>query len=387
MALTFMDGLAAKLPAVAEDCKTLGSLFEKRYWHEMMEALEGIVKKPEWDDAEVLLSLYENFITHFELKVNTFSLARLLLGVSQRQSSAEKALQLLSDVALKMKEGGDVQAYHLLRCGEAIRRVAMGEQQKRVAKDVIEESVGYLNARDASSVHVDLRAEIYLAEAMVFKLEKDYDAFYPKCLLYIAHVTTANVPVAKQQAIAFDLSVAALLAKKVHNFGELINHPILDTLADSPHAWLAELLRIFNAGNIDAYSGLCDKNKAAMVEVLGADSAPFLQEKIQLSALLQHLFVTPVSDRTLSFASIQAKCKCDTIDGVEPLLLKALALGLIKGLINEVDQVIEVTWIAARVLGQGEVSELIGHIKGWQRRVNTTLSEAEATMAMYEQEK
>ena len=51
--------------------------------------------------------------------------------------------------------------------------------------------------------------------------------------------------------ISFDLGIAALVGEGLYNFGELLEHPVVATLETTHFAWLAHLLRAFNAGDID----------------------------------------------------------------------------------------------------------------------------------------
>ena len=49
-------------------------------------------------------------------------------------------------------------------------------------------------------------------------------------------------------------------------------------------------------------------------------------------------------------------------DHVEWLAMRAMALGLVKGVIDEVAQVVEVSWVQPRVLDAGQISHLIEQI-------------------------
>ena len=63
----------------------------------------------------------------------------------------------------------------------------------------------------------------------------------------------------EQQHRAYDLSIAALVSDTIYNFGELLLHPILDTLKDTQHAWLRDMLFSFNAGDLGAYEILLSR--------------------------------------------------------------------------------------------------------------------------------
>ena len=47
---------------------------------------------------------------------------------------------------------------------------------------------------------------------------------------------------------------------------------------------------------------------------------------------------------------------------MEWLAMRAMALGLVKGVIDEVAQVVEVSWVQPRVLDAGQISHLIEQI-------------------------
>ena len=55
---------------------------------------------------------------------------------------------------------------------------------------------------------------------------------------------------------AYDLSLSAFLGDTIYNFGELLMHPILDSLNGTPHEWITKLLYTFNEGNIGKFEAL-----------------------------------------------------------------------------------------------------------------------------------
>ena len=62
--------------------------------------------------------------------------------------------------------------------------------------------------------------------------------------------------VPEQAERAFNLGLAAILGKGVYNFGELLAHPVLETLKSTERAWLIDLLYAFNSGNIPKFDQL-----------------------------------------------------------------------------------------------------------------------------------
>ena len=74
-----------------------------------------------------------------------------------------------------------------------------------------------------------------------------------------------------------------------------------------------------------------------------------LKQKVRIIAFLEVLFAVNKDERSLSFEKIAYHCKIDKND-VELLVMKAMSLELVKGLIDEVDEVVHVKWILPRYL-------------------------------------
>lgn len=75
--------------------------------------------------------------------------------------------------------------------------------------------------------------------------------------------------------------------------------------------------------------------------------------------------------RVLTFASIAAGCDLP-LDQVEWLLMKSLALRVIKGEIDQVAQTIQIKWVSPRVLDIAQVQSLKNRLAVWQQEVEQT---------------
>ena len=56
------------------------------------------------------------------------------------------------------------------------------------------------------------------------------------------------------------------------NFGELLVHPVIESLAGSAEAWMVALLQAFNSGDVGAYRSVTAEHGAA----IGAQVRPSL---------------------------------------------------------------------------------------------------------------
>lgn len=94
-----------------------------------------------------------------------------------------------------------------------------------------------------------------------------------------------------------------------------------------------------------------------------------IREKIHLSALLALIFSRPPHSRTLSFDLISHDTRLPLVE-VEYLVMKALALGLIRGTIDQVDGLVHITWMQGRVLDRRGVEGMKERLEQWSQGVN-----------------
>ena len=217
------------------------------------------------------------------------------------------------------------------------------------------------------SVETVVHASFYRVNADYYKEKQDFAAYYRNALLYLACIDLSSLSAEDRQSRAHDLSVAALVSETIYNFGELLLHPILNSLADTPHAWLAELLILFNRGDLSAYDILAanmDKNS------LLAEHKKFLYMKISLSALTETVFRRPPQNRTMTFKSIGEETKVPK-DEIEHLIMKALSLGLLRGTIDQVAEVARINWVQPKVLDKGQIEGMRVRLKEWDASVNS----------------
>lgn len=160
--------------------------------------------------------------------------------------------------------------------------------------------------------------------------------------------------------------MAALISDSIYNFGELLLHPILDSVSETPHAWLRDLLFAFNRGDLTAYDVLA--GNIAKNQLL-QEHRFFLYQKISLSALTEMVFRRPPHDRNLTFASIAAETKVQPAE-IEHLVMKALSLGLLKGAIDQVAQVAQIHWVQPKVLDLTQIEGMRNRLKDWDAGVN-----------------
>ena len=196
--------------------------------------------------------------------------------------------------------------------------------------------------------------------------KQEFASYYRNALLFLACIDLKDLTKDERESRAYDLSVAALISDSIYNFGELLLHPILDSLIGTPHAWLRDLLFAFNRGDLAAYdvlAGNISKNK------LLDEHKMFLYQKISLSALTETVFRRPAHDRAMTFATISDETKVQPNE-IEHLIMKALSLGLLRGSIDQVAEIARINWVQPKVLDMKQIDGMRVRLKEWDSSVN-----------------
>ncbi|KAG8282404.1 26S proteasome non-ATPase regulatory subunit 13 [Homalodisca vitripennis] len=204
------------------------------------------------------------------------------------------------------------------------------------------------DADGITSVH----GRYYLLASQYYRLQGKHAEYYRTALRYLGCVELADMSKSDQVQHALFLGLAALLGEGVYNLGELLAHPILNTLKATPNAWLVDLLFAFNTGDIATFEKM--KPQWETVPDLAAQELK-LRQKISLLCLMEMTFKRPANDRELSFAEIARETRLPVVE-VELLVMKALAQGLVKGAIDQVASSVHMTWVQPRVLDASQVT-------------------------------
>jgi 26S proteasome regulatory subunit N9 len=164
-----------------------------------------------------------------------------------------------------------------------------------------------------------------------------------------------------------NLSVAALIAEGIYNFGELLAHPVLKSLIRTPDEWLIDLLKAFNAGEIDKFEAL--KSKGFNREPTLMKYEPLLRTKILLLSLMEMTFKRQATERQLTFTEIAKTTRLKESE-VEGLVMRAISKGLVDGAIDEVARKVHMTWVQPRVLDRQQIGNMITRLDDWRKEIS-----------------
>lgn len=274
-----------------------------------------------------------------------------------QRAGDDTRLSFLTTLAERVDKPASQDAYVFALTAVASMRLRL--EQTTQAKTDLDKCETILDTFD--SVESVVHASFYRTRADYYQSQNNFAEYYRTTLLYLACIELSDLPDQQKQRIAYDLSIAALVSDSIYNFGELLLHPILDSLANTPHSWLRDLLFAFNRGDLKAYEILQQHLQANQ---LLQSHQQFLYQKISLSALTQLVFSRAPQDRSMTFQTISQETKVQHNE-IEHLIMKALSLGLLKGSIDQVDEVARITWVQPKVLDKGGIEGMRLRLREW----------------------
>ncbi|KAL4425759.1 hypothetical protein ABPG75_009775 [Micractinium tetrahymenae] len=366
----WIEGAAAEQPQLAAALAELGELYHKKLWHQLTVKLEQHIESPEFPEGGFLVALYQNFVAGFAHKINLLKLAFFAVAVSKQMAMPQEGEAFIRDVISNLeasKQPDTQQPILYLRMQLAQYALVQGRTQE--CKHAFEE--GREELEGMADVDPQVSASVYYAASLYHKQQKEYAPYYRATLMYLAYVSQDTLPQEFRQALAVDISLAALLGEDVYNFGELLLHPIINALKENGFGWLHEMLECFNSGDIHRYDELCTRHAALLngQPALVAHERR-LREKITILCLMELISSLPPDRRTIALADVAQRTKLP-LDGVEFLLMKTLALHLIEGVIDQVDGTVQVSWVQPRILTLPQIETLRGRLDGWVEKVSS----------------
>lgn len=351
---------------LASEWVSLGELYEKKLWHQLTLKLTEFVKNEYFAQNGGLVEMYDNFLADFEHRINMLSLMEIVMYIVKEIKEPETAIEFLEREKEKIKN--DIEAEVL--CMTAIGNIKLQQSNMEETKTLVEQARGILETIDGvTTVH----GRFYELCSNYHKITGSYNDYYRDALRFLGCVEISTMAVGEQVDRALHLSLAALLGNDIYNFGELLAHPVLQSLKGTEHGWLIDLLFAFNSGDLAKFELLRPQwQKQADLN----RNYKSLRQKISLLCLMELTFKRPSNDRNLTFAMIAREAQLP-LEEVELLVMKALSLGLVKGSIDEVEQMVHMTWVQPRVLDLNQIAHMRDRLSEWCDKVKTQVYSVE----------
>lgn len=333
--------------------------WERKLWKQLTDLLVEFYALPESEPYR--MPLYNSFTSTFSKHIRQLQLVNFGIAAANEYDDQEEALAFMQSLSKQVDHPSSRDAYVFATIEGARIMLLLGDVSG--AKEATQKAGKILDEFD--SVDPMIHASYYRVSADYHKAKAEYTSYYRNALLYLACVKTEDLPQIEAQERAYDLSIAALLGETIYNFGELLLHPILDSLDKTEHAWLKEFLRSLNSGDLVKFESLLGNiPKQPLLE----QSLSFLRQKICLMALIEAIFKRPPHDRILSFQTIATETRLPIYE-VEHLIMKALSLKLIKGSIDQVDSAVTIVWVQPRVLNMQQIGSMHTRLLEWSTEV------------------
>ncbi|KAJ3353936.1 26S proteasome regulatory subunit [Entophlyctis luteolus] len=338
-------------------------LYDRKLWHQLTVALNEFVALPH--AAPFLVPLYNEFVSDWQNRMNQLSLVQFVARASRTIKDPAASLAFLNKQVVRLKDQPENRDSYVLAAMEAAH-IKLVSNDLDGCKDGIDECEKILN--DLPAVEPVINASFYRVSADFYKAKAMYPQFYHNALLFLSSTSLDELSAAEKAERAFDLSLSALLGDGLYNFGELLMHPILDSLTNSPSAWLRSLLFAFNSGDHATFEKISKSPEFLKLPLL-VSALPFLSQKLCLMSLIESVFRRPKEERGRLPFTVIAKDTNVLPSEVEHLVMKALSLGLVKGSIDEIDSCVSITWVQPRVLEVGQIRSIAEKLTAWSGSV------------------
>ena len=293
------------------------------------------------------------------LKIDPFHYARIVLLVVDEIDDPKLAIQFIEEILNShvLDKAPESRTLIILRIAELNTQIGNFEESLNLLND-IEKQIN-------DSTTLIVRSAFHKTQSNLDKASGDYDKFYEHAFLYLSTSGEKD-----DISLAYDLCTAALFSPNICSFGELAAHPILSSLEKTEYNWLRELILLLDRGDSDSILEFKEKFAPIILQ-----KEPFsqhlemIQQKLALAVFLQIIFSRPFDSRIFTFDEIAEGCHLEK-DNVELLVMKALSSEIIKGVINEIEEKITVTWCKPKALSKPRLIHLKEEIDRWIKIVH-----------------
>jgi len=334
--------------------------YGKRLWHQLTISVTTLFNNAKFRANNDLKEFHEKFLSEFDHRINSLALTEMLLHVIHGIKDKKVALSFITEMMDKVSSNEESLILLITEAG----RVHLQNNELPEAKKKVEAAGEKLELlEEVTSVH----GRYYLLSSEYHRRMANHFKFYHEALRYLGCTPLADIPEPERKERAFQLALAALLGPDIHNFGELLQHDILESLRTGDQAWLVDLLYAFNSGDMKKFDSL-KPQWSTQPDLQQHEKA--LRQKICLMSLMEMTFQRPANNRAMSFKEIGEKTRLPANE-VEYLVMKALALGLVKGSIDQVDQKVSMSWVQPRVLDRTQINIMHNRLGQWCKDVKS----------------
>lgn len=235
--------------------------------------------------------------------------------------------------------------------------------RNEMAQKYLDEATDYFNKISCSEPYI--YSCYHRVSSQYYLTVGPPELYFSNTLSYISYTPVDEILPEDRITISVNISIAALISKNIYNFGEILQAPVFKHLINTPYQWLYDLINVINEGNIDNFNIIIGEHmKDIQSQSALSSKLDVIKQKAVIMALLQLIFNKPTKNRVISFDEICKATKMP-IDQVEYIVMRAMSHDLIKGEIDQVKQLITITYLKPKVLTIDEIRSLSKSIGVW----------------------
>eukprot|EP00922_Rhytidocystis_sp_ex-Travisia-forbesii_P002666 GHVS01003941.1.p1 GENE.GHVS01003941.1~~GHVS01003941.1.p1 ORF type:complete len:368 (-),score=68.23 GHVS01003941.1:3-1106(-) len=164
----------------------------------------------------------------------------------------------------------------------------------------------------SNELGLDLSVSAYFhrASAELYQASGKLNEYYQHAILYLSYTSLNSIPADDRVQLAYDISMAAVVADTTYNFGELLQLPLIGELKNSSSkSWVYELLVALNEGRWDLFDKAFQTHNSSIMDSVLRDNIDMVKQKITLLAMMELAFRKPKKHRKLTFVEIAEHCR------------------------------------------------------------------------------
>lgn len=358
--------------------ENMEDLFHRKMWHQLTVVITDAIKGGTLA-GDTLITFYECVVKAIETKLNPLQVVQIAVATSKQQPDHNTALTFLQAVLQRIEDTGkrrkemekvsDTEAGIFVKMRIAWHRIETDDMDG--CKALLDEAKELLDVlAEADNV---IFSAYYWTSAQFFKRKAASGEFYKSALRYLTFTPIEDIEELQRVELARDLCIAALVTDNIFTFGELLMHPVVDSLSGTENEWMVKMIRSLNYGRITEFEDLCTAESAAIsAHPIVMNSKQLLKQKVAIASVLELIFHRKADERLIAFKDI-AEAAVVPLEEVELLLMKAMSLGLVKGRVDEVEQSVAITWALPHALDLDQIAVIKDNIGDWQERTKTTM--------------
>lgn len=313
-----------------------------------------------------MVEFFTEFIASQAARMSPMNLVKIIgRCVTPSDVAAPVALGLLAKYESQISQSRDATIMSKVLSAELHLQKSKNVAEARTVVDSVDTLLR--DALYAHSVSGSARGSFHLVASEVYLALGNDLEFYRHLVSYLTYTPLVEVSESVLQRTTRQAAVIALVHPEINDFGELLSLP-----AFAGPSWTVDFLRAIHLGDFAAFDAAVKSHQTELKseQELLSKIDTSLRRKLTMIALAELANVS----RRLSFETIGAQCRVPVTD-VEELVMTTMGTGkLIKGVIDEVDSTVVVSWVKPRVLDASRLATLKARIEQWATKAEQLAS-------------